>query len=113
MGLALNRQENYPLAIAHYRKALELGGPPSLAARFALAWLLATCPEPRWRNGAEAVQLAQGGIDAGSGSMALDTLAAAYPEAGRFDRAIEAASEALNRVGTQNQSQLNGIRSRL
>ena len=65
MGLALNRQENYPLAIVHYRKALELGGPPSLAARFALAWLLATCPEPRWRNGAEAVQLAQGGIHAG------------------------------------------------
>lgn len=113
MGLALNRQGNYPLAIVHYRKALELGGPPSLAARFALAWLLATSPEPRWRNGAEAVQLAQGGIDAGSGSLALDTLAAAYAEAGRFDRAIETASEALNRVATQNQSQLDGIRNRL
>ena len=61
-----------------------------------LAWRLATSPESAQRDGAEAVRLAeeanatQGGADAST----LDTLAAAYAEAGRFDDAAAAAGRA-------------------
>jgi tetratricopeptide (TPR) repeat protein len=65
-----------------------------------LAWLLATYPDSRSRDGAEAVRLAQQACDLTERKIPalLDTLAAAYAEAGDFPRAISAAEEALNRA---------------
>ncbi len=62
-----------------------------------LAWLLATCPEPEGRNGPEAVQVAEQVCRATGNEVAayVDTLAAAYAEAGRFDDAVRTQKEAI------------------
>jgi hypothetical protein len=65
-----------------------------------VAWLLATYPDSRSRDGAEAVRLAEHACDLTQRKIPalLDTLAAAYAEAGDFPRAISVAEEALNRA---------------
>ena len=67
---------------------------PRLAAR--LAWLLATAPEDSLRDGAEAVRLAERAVKVTGDRLpeALDVLAAAYAEAGRFDDATATARRA-------------------
>jgi tetratricopeptide (TPR) repeat protein len=62
-----------------------------------LAWIRATTPAPEWRNGAEAVALAERACAlTGNGDAdLLDTLAAAYAEAGRFEDALRTARQAL------------------
>ncbi len=62
-----------------------------------LAWRLATVPDERARNGEEAVRLAEY-VNAHKGSEScneLDTLAAAYAEAGMFEKAVSTAERAL------------------
>ena len=61
----------------------------------AMAWLLATSPEASLRDGARAVELAQRAVRLTGGREpdALDTLAAAYAEAGRFAEAVETAEQ--------------------
>ena len=61
-----------------------------------LAWVLATAPEGELRDGVEAVKLAVRAVElAGTNNVGvLDTLGAAYAEAGRFADAIEAARQA-------------------
>jgi tetratricopeptide (TPR) repeat protein len=60
-----------------------------------VAWILASNPNASIRNGAEAVELAQRAVKAAGPSAArLDTLAAAYAEAGRFDEAVATARRA-------------------
>lgn len=65
-----------------------------------LAWLLATYPDSKSRDGAEAVRLAERACDLTERRIPalLDTLAAAYAETGDFPRAISVAEEALNRA---------------
>jgi tetratricopeptide (TPR) repeat protein len=65
-----------------------------------IAWLLATYPDSKSRDGTEAVRLAEHACDLTERKIPalLDTLAAAYAEAGDFPRAISAAEEALNRA---------------
>ncbi len=62
-----------------------------------LAWLLATCPEARWRNGAEAEQIAVL-LCEGVGSThpsSFDIWAASLAELGDFEGAVEKAQQAL------------------
>jgi tetratricopeptide (TPR) repeat protein len=65
-----------------------------------LAWLLATYPDSRSRDGGEAIRLSEHACDLTQRKIPalLDTLAAAYAEAGDFSRAISAAEDALNRA---------------
>jgi len=62
-----------------------------------LAWVLATGKEARLRDGAEAVRFAEHAarLTGGNYGDALDTLSAAYAEAGRFPDAIATAQRAL------------------
>lgn len=53
------------------------------------AWILATSVHEELRNGAEAVRLAELAVQKSPVSPLLDTLAAAYAEAGEFSKAIE------------------------
>jgi uncharacterized protein (TIGR03067 family) len=55
-----------------------------------LAWLLATCPDPRVRDGRRAVVHAKNACDLAKWADAglIDTLAAAHAEAGQFDEAV-------------------------
>jgi tetratricopeptide (TPR) repeat protein len=79
-----------------YQKALRLDPKwPQQANQ--VAWVLATCPEEAARNGALACRLAEQLCEATNRQEPdyLDTLAAAYAEAGRFPDADVAAKEAL------------------
>jgi protein O-mannosyl-transferase len=83
-------------AIGHYQAALALA-PDDADALAALAWIRATSADERWRDGTEAIRLAER-LSAASENRdadALDTLAAAYAEAGRFDDAVRSARTAL------------------
>jgi Flp pilus assembly protein TadD len=73
--------------------------PPALNG---LAWLLATHPDATVRNGPEAVRLAERAcaVTSRRNPELLDTLAAAYAEAGRFPEAINAAQEAITLART-------------
>jgi tetratricopeptide (TPR) repeat protein len=63
-----------------------------------LAWLLATYPDAKSRDGAEAVQLAERACALTDRRIPalLDTLGAAYAKSGDFSRAISTIEEALN-----------------
>ncbi|MCP4590589.1 MAG: sulfatase-like hydrolase/transferase [bacterium] len=73
-----------------------------------LAWRLATSADAKLRDGAEAVRLA-GLADAAAGgkdASVLDTLAAAYAEAGQFDEAIATARRAAKLADQGKQASL-------
>jgi tetratricopeptide (TPR) repeat protein len=77
--------------------------PGQLDLQRRLAWLLATCPEGSVRSGVEAVGLAEEVLAlSGESAVVLDTLAAAYAEAGRFDDAVKAAERAYRLETTEN-----------
>lgn len=62
------------------------------------AWLLATSPFEAVRNGPQAVTLALQAVGRNRSPSYLDTLAAAYAEAGKFDQAVATQQEALTLV---------------
>ena len=78
------------------------------------AWLLATNPNASVRSGPEAVELAQRAVklSRGRGLVFLDTLAAAYATAGRFDKAVETAIEA-HRLAVAAGKRAEAIQTRL
>ena len=82
-------------AHSHLQKALE-SAPNDAEAQKNMAWILATCPDARFRNGAEAVKLAERAneLTKGRNPVMAVTLAAAYAEVGRFSDAIKTAEVA-------------------
>ena len=79
----------YDKALADYNRAVQLN--PGDAHWFnALAWVLATCPEGGLRNGSLAVQQATRAAELSGWKEPeiMDTLAAAYAEAGDFVKAV-------------------------
>jgi tetratricopeptide (TPR) repeat protein len=88
-------RNEFPEAVEHYGEALRLE-PDSPEILNNLAWLLATCPEAAFRDGARAVQLAERAceISGYQQTLYIGTLAAACAEAGRFDDAISTAQKA-------------------
>jgi tetratricopeptide (TPR) repeat protein len=107
LGLALQSRGKFTAAIAQFQRVLELD-PRHVTAQNNLAWLLATCPDKSVRNGNKAVALAQQAVQLSGGNSPeiLDTLAAAYAEAGRFPEAIETAQRALDLSAAQNKKPL-------
>jgi protein O-mannosyl-transferase len=114
-GQALQSQRNFEAAMKEYQKVLDLA-PRHLPVHLSLAWLLATSPEASLRDGQKAVELAQQAVQlSGDNSPEiLDTLAAAYAEAGRYAEAVETAQRALNLTATQNNPPLaEAVQNRL
>jgi tetratricopeptide (TPR) repeat protein len=95
LGQACLMQKHFDEAMANFKEVLRLA-PEAPQALNALAWVYATSSRADIRNGVEAVRLAEKACaitkrqDVGN----LDTLAAAYAEAGRYEDAMKAAAEA-------------------
>jgi tetratricopeptide (TPR) repeat protein len=101
--------------ILHLRAAIELE-PMRQSLRMQLAWLLATCDDPRQRNPVDAVGLAEALVveTARRDANALDVLAAALASAGRFADAVRVGAEADDLASRENDTQLAAaIRERL
>ena len=100
LGVARYRKMEYDKAIANFKDAIHLA--KSLGSEYPdaynrLAWLLATCPAERFRDGAKAVEYAEKAckeLDF-KDFFALDTLGAAYAENGQFDKAVETQKSAI------------------
>jgi tetratricopeptide (TPR) repeat protein len=97
LGLALVPQGSLSEAMAHFQKAIEIK-PDYADALNNLAWALATAPQAALRDGARAVELARRAnkLAGGNDVDMLDTLAAAYAEAGRFAEARQSATKAVD-----------------
>lgn len=95
-GLVASSLQRAAVAGRHLREAARLrpDWPPPLNA---LAWLLATHPDPQARNGEEAVKLARRacGLSGFQNLVYLDVLAAALAEAGNFVEAEAASNKAI------------------
>jgi len=96
LGSLLSRGGKYKEALHHLRLVLEAKPEDAVTANN-LAWLLATCPDAAYRDGPRAVELAEGACKATGHAVPamLESLAAAYAEAGRFQDAVETARRAL------------------
>ncbi len=115
LGSALLKEGSVDEAIAHFQRALEIN-PDFAEARNDLAWVLATCSQASLRNGNKAVELAERANQlTGHGNpVFLDTLSAAYAEAGRFPEAVATAQRALQLAETQSNTALaDAIRSQI
>jgi len=79
-------------AVRCYRNALEIDS-SNLSDKCELAWILATSPDNKIRNGADALMLAKEAVEASfhASYHALDVLAAAYAENRMFDEAQKTA----------------------
>jgi tetratricopeptide (TPR) repeat protein len=104
-GNAWYRKKEYGKAIADYSESIRLD-PKSTDAYNSLAWLLATCPIERFRDGRKAVEFATKACELSNyrSLYALDTLGAAYAESRQFDQAIQAQDKAIGLLtGAQGQ----------
>jgi tetratricopeptide (TPR) repeat protein len=100
--LAYGHKGQYDRAIGDYDEALRLYPPGAADIYDSLARLRATSRDARFRDGALAVQLAQKAVALrASDPKYLDTLAAAYGEAGRFAEAVKTQQDAIAMLRAQ------------
>jgi tetratricopeptide (TPR) repeat protein len=87
---------DFPQAAAQYRRVLSLKHDEVVALNN-LAWILATCPDDKVRDGAEAVRCAERAcrLTAFKRASIVGALAAAYAEAGRFPEAVTTGETAV------------------
>lgn len=119
-ALASGRLAQGPLYIAGLLARKGLSGPalslldPFIRSQTAspdmlnlAAWLRATEPDERLRDGAEAVRLATQALEKSRDEKPalVDTLAAAYAEAGRFEEAVRTAQKALDLMARRGETQ--------
>ena len=90
------QKAEYAVAVADLEDALK-NAADDASAHNTLAWVLATCPDADVRNGRKAVTHAEKAVELTerTSGVYLDTLAAAYAEARRFDDAVRVQQEAL------------------
>jgi tetratricopeptide (TPR) repeat protein len=107
LALALIATDKPAEARAHLHEAIGLK-PGYVSALNDLAWLLATCPDGNLREAHEALRLAKRAADLTDRKDAgiLETLAAAYAEAGQFAKASQTVEEAIQLCDAANQREL-------
>ena len=110
LGNCLYRQGKVREAVAEWRAAacLQPFEPSAVPMLNFAAWHLATCPDLCARDGAKAVELAEraAALSGSSDPAVLDTLAAAYAEMGRFQKAAATAERARQLAVSDGQTTL-------
>jgi tetratricopeptide (TPR) repeat protein/tRNA A-37 threonylcarbamoyl transferase component Bud32 len=94
LGQAFAQGGDLAAAMDALNKALTCDPEYALACN-ALAWLLATSPDAKYRDGNRAVELAQKALTLQEAANHWDTLAAAHAEAGNFSEAVRCQQRAL------------------
>lgn len=114
LSKSLVMQGDFRSAVAQLRKAMTVDA-NNVRPIADLAWLLAVCPDDDVRNGAEAVDLARRACAVTNyrNPALLNTLSAAYAEAGNFSEAIATATKALKLVDPKDNAQAQWIRQSL
>ena len=106
-------------SLGHYAKAIDdlqtavRIDPKDANSYGILAWILATCPNPSVRNGALAVKAAEVAYELDHTWHSLATLAAAYAEAGDFQRAKDCLSRAMKMAEGLTPSQRSLVQEQL
>jgi tetratricopeptide (TPR) repeat protein len=112
-GYAMQSKGDYEKALADYSEAIQHDRrwPWAYAAR---AWLLATCPEAKYRDGKAAIALADKAAELAGGKQSYfyEVTAAAHAEAGQFDQAIQSQTKAIE-AATAEGANVDGDRARL
>jgi tetratricopeptide (TPR) repeat protein len=102
LGNALVQKGLLGEAVDHYEKALQ-SEPDSILPLNNLAWVISAGPDDSLRNNQIAVQLATKAnqLSKESNPVFIRTLAAAYAQAGQFEKAIETVRRALEQANAQ------------
>ena len=100
--------KRYDKAHSDYASAILLA-PDNISAYAGRAWLRATCPDSRYRDGAGAVRDAVQACELSRwlDPNCLDNLAAAYAENGQFDYALKWQEKALELPGLRSSNREN------
>ena len=89
-GQARRLKHDYDKALADYDEAIRLD-PTFVDALDGQAWLWATCPDAKYRDGRKAVDSAIEACELSQwkNPISLDVLATAYAEQGDFEKAVQ------------------------
>jgi tetratricopeptide (TPR) repeat protein len=97
-GMAWTKMKKYDRAIEDFSKAMEIS-PRRAGAYNSLAWLLATCPDAKYRDGKRAIQIATKAVElSGSAAVMMSTLAAAYAEQKQFKKAVKTQNKVIMKL---------------
>jgi len=102
-GLAWQKVREYQKSISDYKKVIEIN-PDNAKALNNLAWLLATCPNKKYFNGIQAIQLAKKAVNLDLTPNNLGTLASAYASTGNFKDAVNTQQKAISLLYEKNQT---------
>ena len=100
-GNAWYKKEEYKKALVDFHRAHELD-PLNSDATLNLAWIYASCPITKYRDGKRALELTSQALDLISKPdlFSIETLAASYAQLGQFDLAIRWERRALSKANS-------------